>query len=293
MRLWLRRLTTRLLAVTPAVIVLHVAGDKATFQLLLLSQVILSLQLPFAVIPLLHFTGDRRRMGLFANPRWVRLAGWLVAIIIVWLNMRLATNTISEWLTLSPWLGVPVAAAAACLLLLLLWITLEPVLPVSLRGKPRLKALPPAVDTALTAPAYKRILVPLDHSELDHETLVHAAAMAKLQSATLYLLHVEEGVTSQLYGQQAATSEVEEGQQYFNQIVEALTHQSIHTELRIHHSNDPADEIVRVALELKPDLIIMGAHGHKGIKDLMLGTTISAVRHALSIPVLVVTKRTL
>ena len=75
MRPWLRRLLTRGLAVMPAAITIWYAGDKATYQLLILSQVILSMQLPFAVIPLIHFTSDRERMGAFANKMWVQRAG--------------------------------------------------------------------------------------------------------------------------------------------------------------------------------------------------------------------------
>src|ERR1700688_2887240 len=71
MRPWLRRLITRSLAIIPAAITIYIAGDHGVYQLLILSQVILSMQLPFAIIPLVHFTSDRRRMGDFANRAWV------------------------------------------------------------------------------------------------------------------------------------------------------------------------------------------------------------------------------
>jgi len=79
MRPWLRRLITRLVAVTPAVLTIHYAGEAATYQLLIFSQVVLSLQLPFAVLPLIQFTSDRERMGEFVNPRWVKVLAWGVA----------------------------------------------------------------------------------------------------------------------------------------------------------------------------------------------------------------------
>src|SRR4029453_7478902 len=72
MRPWLRRLLTRMMAIVPAAITVYLAGQEGTFKLLILSQVILSMQLPFAVIPLIHFTNDRDRMGSFANSFWVR-----------------------------------------------------------------------------------------------------------------------------------------------------------------------------------------------------------------------------
>jgi manganese transport protein len=95
LRPWLRRLITRLVAIVPAVIVIGLYGEKGTGNLLILSQVILSLQLPFAVFPLVSFTGDRRKMGLFVAARWVRVLAWTVAIIIAALNLWLLYQT--DW----------------------------------------------------------------------------------------------------------------------------------------------------------------------------------------------------
>ncbi|HEX8447238.1 MAG TPA: Nramp family divalent metal transporter [Sphingomonas sp.] len=86
---WVRRLITRLLAIVPAVGVAIVYGEQGTGKLLVLSQVVLSMQLPFAVIPLVQFTSDRTRMGEFVNPLWLKLAAWVIAAIIVGLNIRL------------------------------------------------------------------------------------------------------------------------------------------------------------------------------------------------------------
>lgn len=83
---WLRRLITRLLAIIPALIVASLYGDKGTTDLLVLSQVILSLQLSFAVVPLVMFTSDKIRMGSFVNPVWVKYTSWIVAVIIIGLN---------------------------------------------------------------------------------------------------------------------------------------------------------------------------------------------------------------
>jgi len=89
MRAWLRRLITRLIAIVPAVVVISFQGEQASFGLLILSQVVLSMQLPFAVIPLLQFTSDKSKMGEFANKLWVRVLAWISAIIIVGLNAKL------------------------------------------------------------------------------------------------------------------------------------------------------------------------------------------------------------
>jgi manganese transport protein len=95
---WLRRLATRLLAIVPALIAIIFFGERSTGNLLVFSQVILSLQLSFAVIPLIVFTSDRRWMGEFVNPLWLKAIAWLVALIIVSLNVWLLLQTFLSWL---------------------------------------------------------------------------------------------------------------------------------------------------------------------------------------------------
>ncbi|SFL35452.1 manganese transport protein [Paenibacillus sp. 1_12] len=90
---WLRRLITRLIAIIPAIVVIALYGDKGATDLLILSQVILSLQLSFAVIPLVMFTSDKIKMGEFANPLWLKILAWFVAAIIVVLNTYLLIQT--------------------------------------------------------------------------------------------------------------------------------------------------------------------------------------------------------
>ena len=93
LRPWLRRLVTRLIAIVPAVIVVALYGEQGTGALLILSQVILSLQLPFAVFPLVSFTTNRHKMGEFTAPRWVAVTAWGVAFIIAALNVYLLYRT--------------------------------------------------------------------------------------------------------------------------------------------------------------------------------------------------------
>lgn len=92
---WLRRLITRLVAIVPALVVAILYGERGTSDLLVLSQVILSLQLSFAVVPLVLFTSDKLKMGRFVNPAWVKITSWVVAVIIIGLNGYLLWDTIS------------------------------------------------------------------------------------------------------------------------------------------------------------------------------------------------------
>jgi manganese transport protein len=94
-RPWLRRLVTRLLAIIPAIIVVYLYGERGTGALLILSQVVLSLQLSFAVFPLVMFTGDKAKMGPFVAPWWMRTLAWTVAVIIAALNAWLLVQTLA------------------------------------------------------------------------------------------------------------------------------------------------------------------------------------------------------
>ena len=97
-RPWLRRLVTRLVAIVPAFLTIAIAGESSVTNLLVLSQVVLSLQLPFAVIPLVMFTGDRRLMRELVNPRWLKVLAWAIAVVIVGLNVWLLCQTFLGWL---------------------------------------------------------------------------------------------------------------------------------------------------------------------------------------------------
>jgi manganese transport protein len=100
MRPWLRRLITRAIAIVPAVIVTAISGESGTAKLLILSQVVLSLQLSFAVIPLIIFTSDRRKMGAFASGNCVKILAWTTAAIIVLLNVKYLLDFVGlfDWL---------------------------------------------------------------------------------------------------------------------------------------------------------------------------------------------------
>jgi len=289
-RPWLRRLVTRALAIIPACVGIWLAGSQGTLQLLVLSQVVLNLQLPFAIIPLLQFTNDRNRMGEFASGWKIRAAGWVTAVIILGLNIWLAAQEIIEWGhkagRYAPLVWTLSVMVCIGLLLLLGAVTLQPFR----RDESKVSTLGVEQQTRdlVTVQRYRRILVPLDHSQLDRLTLSHAAGIAQRDDARLYLLHVEEGVTSQMYGSESSTAEVEAGRMYLDRLVSALTAMNINVETAIRHGSRPRTEIVAYAREINADLLVMGAHGHRRLKDLIFGTTIDPVRHALKVPILVV-----
>lgn len=280
---WMRRLVTRGLALIPAVAVIYSSGDKDVYKLLILSQVILSLQLPFAIVPLIRLTGDRHRMGEFTNRPWVTALAVLVAGIILLLNGWLVKNTFESALSSGSnvyFIAIPGIALA----ILLAYLLFAPLVPPRTTNLP----MPDLVAADAPLPEYKTILVPLDHSGSDKIALRHAAALARQSGARILLLHVEEGVTSQIYGHDSSTAEVTGGSEYFTEIATRLSQQSVSCESFIRHSNSPPDEIIRFAKAEKPDLIVMAAHGHGRLGDIVYGQTIEQVRHSVKIPIFVV-----
>ncbi len=289
-RPWLRRLVTRALAIIPAFIVIWLAGSGGTLGLLLLSQVVLSLQLPFAIIPLINFTNDPLRMGQFASRLTLRVGGWITALVVIGLNLWMAQQAIADWArgagSYAPLIWAGGISVGGTLCGLLLWIAVHPYRrPAAATAT---LGLEERSADLITAPTYRRILVPLDHSPLDRIALGHAAGLAARANGRIYLLHVEEGVNSQIYGSESSTAEVEAGREYLDSLVDSLAEMKIEVETAIRHGSNPRKEIVGYAREIQPDLLVMGAHGHGGLKDLIFGNTINPVRHKLNVPILVV-----
>ncbi len=133
MRAWLRRLVTRMVAIVPAGLTVYFAGATGTFRLLILSQVILNMQLPFAVIPLIQFTSSKERMGEFANRLWLKMLAWSAAALILSLDIWLVAITIGEWLEGAGrwrvWLEFGLAPVLIGLAGLLGWMMFQPLLP--------------------------------------------------------------------------------------------------------------------------------------------------------------------
>ncbi|MGD0591612.1 MAG: Nramp family divalent metal transporter [Bacteroidota bacterium] len=285
-RPWVRRLITRFLAIVPAVIVIAIKGDQASYELLILSQVVLSLQLPFAVIPLIQFTNDKSRMGSFANKVWVKVLAWLTAGIIVGLNAWLVYQTLEGWIESAGenalWLWITVVPVVAAIYFLLMYISL----PKTWRR--REPTMPSEIEHLEFVPhPYTRIGVALDLGLMDSKVLSHAQSLAQQNVAHLILMHIVEGVGGQLFGKHAYDDETRDDLQHLEKHAEELRITGIDVQAVLGFGRVPK-EIIRIAQEQKIDLLVMGGHGHRGMKDLIFGTSISKVRHALKIPVLVI-----
>lgn len=288
MRPWLRRLVTRGVAIVPAVAAIAVAGDDATFRLLVLSQVILSLQLPFAVLPLIQLTGDRGKMGEFASGRPVRVLAWLTATIIVGLNATLLFLTMSRWMrdAAQPWLvqlvGIPVIAALG---LLLLYVGAHPFL-----RRLRIVVEPRPIEMTVPEgrrPSYRRIAIALATDGTDGPLLAHGIALARSCGAQVMLVHVAEGFGPRFFGGDSDDVETRDDRRYLELAREEAARQGVSAEILLLHGDPPA-ELARFVEGGGIDLMVMGSHGHSGIADVLFGSTVSPVRHRTRIPILVV-----
>ena len=282
----IRRIITRLLAIVPAMLVIAMRGEESSYGLLILSQVILSLQLPFATIPLIIFTSDRQKMGEFVNKPWVQVLAWVTAITIVGLNAKLIVDTVSGWIAgAGPgavWIWVTVVPAIVALTALLIYIAM----PKSWRWRRR--PIAPAVPTLSIMPQqYRRIGVSLDFGPADGKVLSHAQSLAAQNHAVLFLVHVVEGVGGQMFGRDAYDEEAREDLRTLEGIAEQLRASGLEVNASLGFGNVP-DQIVEHVRAHSIDLLVMGGHGHRGWKDILFGTSISRVRHRLGIPVLVV-----
>lgn len=286
---WIRRLLTRIVAIVPAVLTIHYFGDEATGQLLVLSQVILSLQLGFAVIPLIHFVSDREKMGRFAISWKTRCAAWLAACIIVGLNVRMVYGQVGDWVQNRPFDIFSFLVVALCLtiLLLLFYITFSPLIRKKEAALPRLphggfRDMGFAAKTRA-----ERIAVALDFSNMDERALGHALQQGG-KSSVYILLHVTESAGAIWLGKETRDYESQHDLEILQQYQQALQDKGYTCTLALGFGH-PRKLIPQLVREHKADLLVMGAHGHRAVMDFILGSTVDAVRHQLKIPVLVIT----
>ncbi|MEJ7739143.1 MAG: Nramp family divalent metal transporter [Chitinophagaceae bacterium] len=285
---WLRRLLTRLLAIVPAVIVILLYGDKKIDALLILSQVILSLQLGFAIIPLIHFVSDKSKMQAFTIKPAVKAIAWLVAATLVTLNLRMVFGEMFDFIA-SPaaiYWKILVVTGGISLITLLITVTVYPILQ-------KRKMIPPiTIHPEVTSlndfsiPVFGRIAIALDFSVHDEKLLAFALGQGK-ESASYLLIHIVESASAKLLGDVTDDLETRKDEEQLQFYVEQLKARGFEA-FGILGYRSRRGEIVRIVKTEKADLLIMGAHGHSGVKDWLYGATINQVRHELKIPVLVV-----
>jgi manganese transport protein len=289
LRPYLRRLITRSIALVPAVVVIWISGDQGTYKLLILSQVILSLQLPFAIVPLVHFTSDKLKMGSFANRPWVKLLAWITSIAIIALNGKLVYDQILEWLAGGTPLYFSILAIGITTAISLFLVYLI-VLPW-LRGEKTWQEAPPtgasAIIEAIETHHAKHIAAALGRDPGDAAIVSRALSLAQTEGALLTLFHVVDSAPAQVYSSEVYDEHTREDEQYLAEIKAEVSSSGVAVEIALGHG-DPAKELIKFATSHGVDMLVMGSHGHRLIGDLLWGETVSPVRHGVNIPVLVV-----
>ncbi len=285
---WVRRLITRLLAIIPALLVISIYGENNVDSLLIFSQVILSLQLGFAIIPLIHFVSDKKTMGKFAINKLTKTAAWVVAGVLVYLNIQMIINQAAGVFfanELLPKLGLSIAGIL--FIALLVYITIFPWLGKikylkSIQIHPNIE---PIINMVI--PQFDKIAIALDFSENDEKLL--AFALGQGNPKTNYIIvHIVESAAAKLHGKESDDYETRKDKERMDHYVSYLQKTGHIAEGFLGFRNR-SKEIVRIVKELKADMLIVGAHGHGGFKDFIYGETVNSVRHELKIPVLIVT----
>ena len=287
---WIRRLITRLLAIIPALGTILFFGENALGGLLVLSQVVLSLQLGFAVIPLIHFNSDRKKMKEYTIKTWVKILAWLSAFIIVSLNVQLVIEEIGKWIhetTVGIWwiylLVIPVIAAIVALLAYVF------IMPFFWKHERKQSNVPhgEALEIGKIAPIrYNKIGITVDFSKKDRNTFRHALIQGG-KRADYYLIHIVETAGARYHGETVLDHETQsdtDNLEKYKSNLEELGYK-VHISIGYGAAAKAISEIVKLQ---DLDLLVMGAHGHKGISDLIFGTTVETVRHNVGIPILII-----
>ena len=284
----LRRILTRMLAIIPALLVVIIAGEDKVNDLLVLSQVILSLQLSFAIIPLIHFVSDKKAMGVYAIKPYTKVLAWVVAAILVYLNVKLVAETAIGVFAEEGQLFLKILMAAGTLIFVWLFVMMT-ILPIINKQKKHKSIRLHGEERRLRsfdAPPTHRIAVALDFSYLDEKLISYALTQGK-QDATYVLIHVVETASAKYFGAAADDFETRSDHERLEDYALQLKDLGYNITIALGYQNR-IDEILRIVTQEKADLIIMGAHRHSGIKDYVYGATVDKVRHKLSIPVLIV-----
>ena len=287
---WLRRLITRLLAIVPAVFTILYFGSEALGKLLVLSQVVLSLQLGFAVIPLIHFTSDKMKMKEFVIKTWVKVLAWLSAAIIVYLNIQLVIQEIQTWATEAGdskiWIYVTVIPIAIACFLLLCYVFIHPFFTKAKAEKDQLPHGKAANFTLDNMVSYSNIGVAIDFSG-NEEKIIQNAIKQGGKEASYTFIHVVESAAARYLDVDSRDRETELDKLNLEKYAQALQKLGYTAFAEVGFGN-PSAEIAKIIKAKEIDFLVLGTHGHTGLKDMALGTTIDALRHKIKIPLLIV-----
>lgn len=282
----LRRIITRLLAIIPAVLVILISGEDHVGQLLIFSQVILSMQLAFAVIPLIHFVSDKNKMGIFVINNLTKVFAWLIAAVIAVLNFKLVYEELYRWVqnATNPLVSMLVILMALGLILLLLITFFYPIFwkTKTVETDVHQSFEPIAMETKKS---FNTILIALDFSISDQKVIQYALQLADSKSKFV-LIHIVESASVKYDGNSSDDLESRQDLERLKRFADFLISNGHQTLFELGYNNR-IKNIVRFCEKYQADLLIVGSHGHRGFKDFIFGETVNKLRHAVNIPVFI------
>ncbi len=286
---WLRRIITRAIAVAPAVFTILYLGEEKLGELLILSQVVLSIQLGFAIVPLIHFSSSKAIMGEFRISKWMTIVSWIVAIVIIGLNMKLVIEEVSGFLE-SEYGDIFILKLFVLLVVifavsLLIWIIAAPLFKKIIHKQ----IIPHGGAMSLKlkkVESFKNIGIAVDFTSTDMASISYAIHLGGIK-ANYVLIHVVESAAAMQYEGQVEDSETKADREYLLSYTNELSQKGYNIKPCLGFGNR-VEAISKFVKEENTDLLIMGAHGHQTMKDFIFGSTVESVRHKLEIPVLVV-----
>ncbi len=287
---WMRRIITRLIAVIPTLLTILYFGEHELGNLLILSQVMLSIQLGFAIIPLIHFTSSKWIMGKFKITVITQVVAWTVALIIVGLNIKLVIDELTAFSNSSYGSNTVLNASIYLFIVLvsalLLYIAFEPIV---IRIRKEKHSIPHGKAKPLSHfeyTNYTNIAIAIDFREQDEATIYKALSLGK-KEAIYTLIHIAESAGSLRLGEDVSDYETQFDWENLQSYQNDLTRNGYQVNIRLGFGR-PDLGIYALVEEIDADILVMGAHGHGSIKDLIFGSTTDKVRHLVNIPVLII-----
>lgn len=284
-----RRLLSRMLAIVPAVLVIAILGDEMVTPMLVFSQVLLSMQLGFAVIPLIYFVSNKEKMGVFAIGIKMKLASWLIASVITLLNLKLVYEEVLAGMahTDSVWLKALLVIGGITLVGLLAMTVIYPLLrnrPVDVNIHSS-EAIPVMQSLPTLGIAYSRIALALDFSSKDENVIRHALMFAKPHSIFI-LIHIVESAPAKLREKDTEDYETRKDREQLEAYATLFHKEHYKVEIQLGFRSR-AREIARIVEEEQAELLVVGSHGHHGLRDWLFGETINSLRHKVKVPLFI------
>jgi manganese transport protein len=285
---WLRRLITRLLAIIPAVIVILVMGDQKVDDMLIFSQVVLSMQLAFAIIPLIHFVSDRSRMGDFTISNKVKVLAWLVAIIIIALDLSQLVNSGMSWIenTHNVWVKLLSLLFVSGFVVLLGFTIFYPLI-LRKRALQHPAIHPDNIASVMQASVepFRHIALAVDYTDNDRAIIAYALKLAE-PDTRFTLIHIVESAASHAIGEETQDLETQQDKLRMEQYEALFRDKGFEAQGRIGF-RQRIRSIADIVNSEQADLLVVGSHGHRSIKDFIFGETVNALRHRVRIPVFI------